>query len=378
MKKIPRLLLYFVFLFSSFGVLYAASPDEGEKSALTLRANALQKESVRESLKYLTSHIHLAKNDSEKRSILYYTATLQETLGQFVAAAASYASAAAIDADNAQGMPAASNAELYLFAARSSLEACDFQSADSYLDAPPVNSSTDAALIARKRLLSAWSALCKAADYREAKGVVANLEEFVQDDQLADIRCEVLFTLWYVTEEQKWKDLLKKDFPRSPEAAITDGKGVVMAMPFWYFMPRASLSSSAATAVSPEPSAAVQKKEEARIPEGKTVAIQKEPVPVSPPEKKASVSEASGLAEASVGEEKKPGRVREQIGFFRKQENAQKLVERAAASGFTAYYYSEKRSSGTEYYIVVVDEDESGSMGKKLRNAGFDCYPIRD
>ncbi len=345
MEKIVRVLLVFMLLSSPCIPLYAASPDEGEKSALTLRANALQKENVRESLRYLTSHIDLAKNDSERRSILYYTATLQESLGQFVAASSSYATAASIEAENAQGMPAASNAELYLYAARSSLEACDFQSADSYLDASPVNSSTDGRLIARKRLLSAWSALCKASDYNEAKGVVANLEEFVEDGKLADIRCNVLFTLWYVTEDGKWRDILKRDYPRSPEAAIASGNGVVMAMPFWYFMPRSSLYGGTADRQEMRPAAG---------PEQTATQPALEPAPA------------------------KPASVREQIGFFRERENAQKLVDRAAQSGFTAYYYSEVRSSGTEYYIVVVDEDEGGTMGKKLRNAGFDCYPVKE
>lgn len=335
MEKILRVLLLFIFISSPCTILFAASAEEGEKSALTLRANALQKENVKESLKYLTGHIQLAKNDSERRSIIYYTATLQEALGQYVAAASTYAQAASIDAENAPGMPAASNAELFLYAARSSLEACDFQSADSYLDASPVNSSTDARLIAQKRLLSAWSALCKAEDYREAKGVIANLEEFVDDGKLKDIRCEVLFTLWYVTEDKKWNTLLQQEYPHSPEASIANGDGVVMALPFWYFMPRASLNGGAA------------------------VAIQ---------------SSTAGTAAAKG----KNASVREQIGFFRERENAQKLVDRAAKSGFEAYYYSEMRPSGTEYYVVVVDEDERGSMGNKLRNAGFDCYPIKD
>lgn len=389
MKTILRLLLCCLCTVSLVLPLAAASADEGEKSALTLRANALQKESVRESLKYLTSHIQLAKNDAEKRSILYYTATLQETLGQFVAAAATYAQAAAINADNAQGMPAASNAELYLYAARSSLEACDFQSADSYLDASPVNSSTDKTLIARKRLLSAWSALCKAGDYREVKGVVANLEEFAGDGQLADIRCEVLFTLWYVTEDEQWRSLLKKDYPHRPETAIAEGSGSVMAMPFWYFMPRASLAADGTASGSAAVSAAVP------------AASVQDPQGTAPKAEAASGSPSAGTAvggrsaggaavtgpaadgpaaaeAAAAGAGKKPARVREQIGFFRKLENAEKLVERAAKSGFTAYYYTELRSSGTEYYIVVVDEDEGGSMGNKLRNAGFDCYPIKN
>lgn len=340
MEKILRLLLLLILISSPVTLLHAAGADEGEKSALTLRANALQKGDVRESLKYLTSNIHLAKNDSERRSILYYTATLQEALGQYVAAASTYAQAASIDAENAPGMPAASNAELFLYAARSSLEACDFQNADSYLDASPVNSSQDTKLIAQKRLLSAWSALCKAEDYKEAKGVIANLEEFEADEKLKDIRCKVLFTLWYVTEEKKWSVLLQQDYPHSPEASIASGNGVVMALPFWYFMPRPSLGDSAA---------AVQDKD--------------------------SESRKAGASKTATG---KNASVREQIGFFRELENAQKLIERAAKSGFEAYYYSEMRPSGTEYYIVVVDEDELGSMGKKLRSAGFDCYPIKD
>ena len=361
MKKILRFLLIVVLLSSPRMPLHAASADEGEKSALTLRANALQKENVRESLKYLTSHLHLAKNDIEKRSVLYYTACLQETLGQFVAAASSYAQAAAIEADNAQGMPAASNAELYLYAARSSLEACDFQGADSYLDAAPVNSSTDERLIAQKRLLSAWSALCKAGDYKEAKGVVANLEEFEQNPSLKDIRCEVLFTLWYITDDSKWSEILTKDYPHSPEASIAGGNGVVMAMPFWYFMPRAALYDNDGI-----PGNAMAEKQESSPAQAKVP----EPAPAS--------KQAAPISNTASRESPKPSSVREQIGFFREKENAQKLIERAAASGFSAYYYTETRPSGIEYYVVVVDEDEGGSMGKKLRTAGFDCYPIKD
>lgn len=360
MEKILRLLLIIGLFFSPCMTVHAASADEGEKSALTLRANALQKENVRESLKYLTSHLHLAKNDAEKRSVLYYTACLQETLGQFVAAASTYAQAAAIEADNAQGMPAASNAELYLYAAQSSLEACDFQGADSYLDAPPVNSTTEERLIARKRLLSAWSALCKAGDYKEAKGVVANLEEFEQDAKLKDIRCEVLFTLWYITDDSKWSTMLMKDYPHSPEASIAGGKGVVMAMPFWYFMPRASLYNAGGTSSKTVADVAERKE----IPSAQS----------QPPAEK----QTAPVSQAVPGESRKPSSVREQIGFFRDKENAQKLIARASASGFDAYYYTETRPSGIEYYVVVVDEDESGSMGKKLRNAGFDCYPIKD
>ena len=28
------------------------------------------------------------------------------------------------------------------------------------------------------------------------------------------------------------------------------------------------------------------------------------------------------------------------------------------------------------YYAVVVDENAEGTMGQKLKNAGFECYPV--
>jgi cell division septation protein DedD len=75
--------------------------------------------------------------------------------------------------------------------------------------------------------------------------------------------------------------------------------------------------------------------------------------------------------------ETKPAKkVRQQLGLFRNQKNAEDLVKSAKAKGFKAYSYSEVRPSGTTYYIVVVDENAEGTMGKQLRNAGFDCYPV--
>ena len=68
--------------------------------------------------------------------------------------------------------------------------------------------------------------------------------------------------------------------------------------------------------------------------------------------------------------------MREQLGLFRNKENADILIKDLKAKGFTGYSYTETRASGTTYYIVVVDENKDGTMGKKLRAAGFDCYPV--
>ena len=72
---------------------------------------------------------------------------------------------------------------------------------------------------------------------------------------------------------------------------------------------------------------------------------------------------------------KRPGK-KQQLGLFRVKANADECVRMARNSGFDAYCYAETRASGTSYYVVAVDEDEAGSVGKRLKALGIDCYAI--
>ena len=67
---------------------------------------------------------------------------------------------------------------------------------------------------------------------------------------------------------------------------------------------------------------------------------------------------------------------RQQLGLFRDESNAAALISRLEKKGFNAYSYPDKRSSGTVYYVVVVDDDSAGSVGHRLRESGFECYPV--
>ena len=64
-----------------------------------------------------------------------------------------------------------------------------------------------------------------------------------------------------------------------------------------------------------------------------------------------------------------------QLGLFREKANADRLVAALKDKGFTAAVTTETRASGTTYYIVAVDETD-GSIGDKLRTAGFEFYPL--
>ncbi len=356
------LLSIFVFanLLLNAQVVYAGSPDEGAKSALTLQANALLKDDVQESLKYLTTHVGLAIDNKERRSILYYTASIQEQLGRYAEAALTYAEAAGIDEDDARGMPKATNAQLYLFAARSSLEACDFEAADMYLDTLVLNSSKDKDIIATKRLYGAWCTLCKAQNYEESKGIISRLKQFSDEDSMESVRRQILFTLWFVTGENQYAKDLKRKYSSSPEAAVIDGRSEIIGMPFWYFMPRASLED--------------ENFEVSKTAYESTSGSSGDNVSSDLENKNTAVSVSS----ENVSSDKKTvkSKVRQQLGLFREMENAQKLIDKVKKSGFNAYYYTEVRSSGTSYIIVVVDENAAGTMGDKLKAAGFDCYPV--
>ncbi|MCR5762616.1 MAG: SPOR domain-containing protein [Treponema sp.] len=358
MRKLSAVILFCFIVLS----VHAGSMDTGAKSAMTLRANALLKDDVQQSLSYLTSHIVLASSERERRSILYYTGTLQELLGYYAEAAVSYADAAAINEEDAKGMPKATNEQLYLYAARASLGAGDFVSADKYLDSLPVIYSKETSIIAQKRLYSAWSALCKAEDFNETKGVIANLESFAEDSSMKSVRSTVLFTLWYLTNDKSYADSLKKDYPLSPEVSIINGKNQVMTIPFWYFVPRASAADA-----NPASEAASFKSEAESI------------KPVSDvPENEISKNEVS-KAEEKKSSEVSPAvhsRKKQQTGFFKIKENADKLISRLDSAGFEGYILTETRSDGEIRYLVVVDENESLTMGKKLKAAGFDCYMI--
>ncbi len=358
MRKLSAVVL--LLCITSF--VHAGSMDTGAKSALTLRANALLKDDVQQSLSYLTSHIVLASSEKERRSILYYTGTLQEQLGYYAEAAVSYADAAAIEEEDAKGMPKATNAQLYLYAARASLGAGDFVSADKYLDALPVIYSKDSLIIALKRLYSAWSSLCKAEDFHEAKGVIANLDAFAKDDSMKSVRATVLFTLWYLTNDASYADALRQDFPSSPEVSIIDGKNQIMTIPFWYFVPRASATEKDGEQSFDWNDPAVEA--------SKQLAAEQEKQKRDESQHAAS-EEITAAPSALIHPKKK-----QQTGFFKVKENADKLVLKLEAAGFDGYIVTEIRSDGETRYLVVVDENETLSMGKKLKAAGFDCYMI--
>ena len=306
-------------------------------------AEIIKKETVLDSIDYLKHNLDFADTAADTRSLLYYTGTLQEQLGLYTDAGNSYAKAAGIAAHDASNMPKVTSEQLVLNAVRANLCAGNWETADSYLNSAVRNSKNET-ISATVKLYSVWSELCKASSVPGAdiSDSLELLKAYSSMHSMKSVKAQVLFTLWHLTSARIYADELNREFPLSPESSVANGKSQIMRVPFWYFVPKENSASSSQN----------------RYTENSKV-----------PAKDSSVQPEISLSQ------KHPGK-KQQLGLFKKKENADDCIRKAKEKGFDAYCYTETRSSGTTYFIVAVDENSSMTMGQKLKNAGIDCYTI--
>lgn len=328
MKRIPALILAIL-------TLSQAVFPQAKKSAETLKNESLKQDSIQDAITYLKNNTSSAETPSDTRSIIYYTGTLQELLGLYSEASASYVRAAAIKAQDAKNMPKVSSEQIVIDAIRASLSSGDWENAQNYLNSA-VKFSKDEKILAHVNLYSVWCTLCKAQTIADTKDSIELLKAYKSMSSMKPVRPQVLVTLWHLTGNDSYAQELKRDFPTSPETAIVQGKAEIMSVPFWYFVPRGENKSVQAPA-------------------------------------KASENTTTTNTTA-----KKPAERKLQLGLFKNQKNASDLMDKLKSKGFASYTITKKgEETGTTYYIVIVDDTSSGTTEKQLKSAGFDCYPIK-
>ena len=335
--------------FMTFSLFFAKWPVSAQTAADVSKRSA-EKSTALESIEYIKKQSAEMKNFAEKRSLLAFLGSLQEQLGLYSDACSSYSQAAAIAAQDAAGMPKWSNEELILFAVRSALSAGDYEAADNYLSTS-VKDSTNEDITSYVKLYKQWSLLCRAQSVEDTIEPVAILQAYTSLASMLDVRPAIYLTLWYVTGKEEWATKLKAEFPLSPEAYIAKGNIQLLPAPFWYFVPKNGVQMLTA--------------------EGTMIKT----IPAA--EETASNKTSSGKQPVAAVAEIKDYTVKEQLGLFREEKNAKALVETLSKKGFTAHIMSETKPSGNKYYIVFVGDDDNYTIGKKLKAAGFDCYPIK-
>lgn len=334
MKNLIALVLFFMLPLSFFAQ---------ELTAKKITETAVAKENPQEAAEYIKSQLAAVSVPAEKRALYAFLGSLFESMALYDEAKNSYAAAAGIAAGDAAGMPKKSSEMLVIDAVRCALSAGDGDVALQFLNSA-VRNSKDESIQAQIKLYEQWAALCNAENADDIAEPVSMLKAYADIPSMKSVNPSVLLTLWYVTGEADFGNRLVKKYPESAEAGIVTGKVQVMPSPFWYFVPRRKISLT-------QPSA-----------EEKTVSATE------------NGGGAQGEATAKADFSENP--VKQQLGLFRDKSNAEEFVRRLNEKNFKGYIQEETRSSGTTYYIVLVDENEDGSMGLKLKSAGFECYPV--
>jgi hypothetical protein len=193
--------------------------------------------------------------------------------------------------------------------------------------------------------------------FRTGNGTV--LASFLRNDEYADKRPSMLYTLWRVTGEEAYRIRLETEYPSSPEARIIRDAGQVLGAPtaMWLLLPgregvvlgeRAASAGSAEAGAGPAASPPV-----AAVPA---------PVPALP----AAVPSATAAA----------GSVVLQTGLFSGEENTRAMADRLQKAGFTALI-TRRRVNGTEYWAVGVSPGENmNDTILALKDAGFESFPV--
>ena len=337
MKKI----ISFLILVNLFFCLSAA-----ELTARFVTGEAVKKDSLEESLSYLKDQVARMNLPAEKRATYVFIATLEEQMALYDQAQKSYAQAASIAAGDAEGMPKKSNEEIVLDAIRCALSSGDYMTADSYLNSA-VRNTRNQKIQAYIKLYTQWSALCRAEKVDEIQEPLVMLQAYLKLDSMECLRPAIYLTLWYLTGDKSYSQQLASKYPKSPEAAIVKGDVQLLPTPFWFFVPKSGEAEQGTGSYADTPSSS------------------------------GTSSSAANETSSSQGQSSASSKTTKwQLGLFKTQSNAKLLVDELKSKGFEAYTTSETRASGTTYHIVLVNEDKSGNMADKLRNAGYDCYAV--
>ena len=337
MKKI----ISFLILVNLFFCLSAA-----ELTARFVTGEAVKKDSLEESLSYLKGQVAKMNLPAEKRATYVFIATLEEQMALYDQAQKSYAQAASIAAGDAEGMPKKSNEEIVLDAIRCALSSGDYMTADSYLNSA-VRNTRNQKIQAYIKLYTQWSALCRAEKVDDIQEPLVMLQAYLKLDSMECLRPAIYLTLWYLTGDKSYSQQLASKYPKSPEAAIVKGDVQLLPTPFWFFVPKSGEAEQGTGSYADTPSSS------------------------------GTSSSAANETSSSQGQSAASSKTTKwQLGLFKTQSNAKLLVDELKSKGFEAYTTSETRASGTTYHIVLVNEDKSGNMADKLRNAGYDCYAV--
>jgi len=180
----------------------------------------------------------------------------------------------------------------------------------------------------------------------EARFLIAQLEAFcsgdlqplaalANDTDFSEYHRLIYYTLWKIEQSPAWNALLTTYFPLSPEAKITASKALSAQTPLWILFPgRESL--------------------------GLTVPA---PTPATPAATPTPTPTAIGATVL-------------QTGLFSREENARALSEKINKAGFQSVVQTKQQNGGSYWAVYVPYGSDMNAMIRRLKDAGFDSFPV--
>jgi len=340
----------------AFSLLAASLAAQTADSVI---AEAISRKESEKVIAALESGARKLGEPASKRAVLRFLADYEERLALADRAADHYLEAASSGAGSR-------DEGLVLDAARCRLSLGDAERANALVSSVLL-ASFDDAVLARARVYAAWISLSSAEDPRPA---LSQIRSYADQPAFAAYEPALLFTLWWSDSDASAPARLLARHPASPEAAVARGEMGIAPISFWYLMPRDARSIAAFAA------------------KGSAKSVVSKSAPVSEPadtkvsgDTKASgddkaVADAKVSADALTSGDEHPRPTWHQLGFFRQRDYADELVAKLRAKGFEPIVRNEKRPSGTVYFAVLVPEDPRGEVGPRLKDAGFESFPL--
>ena len=310
-------------LLLGFSICFFTKPANAFAQNSSIIEKAAKTPSVESAISYIQSALPSVKEKAEQIELFIFLGRLQQQSAMYKEAYESYSAAIALDTT----VP---NAQVRLDAALCSMALGEIETAESVLDTILAAESKDAEYIEatnRAKIYAVWCGALKVQSFNQLERPVTLFQSFLQDEKMAMQRPCLLLSLWWLTGQVEYAEILQKEFPHSTEALVSAGTVQVMALPYWFFVLRS----------------------------GQNIFAEER------------------LENNSSNEDSKM--IYQQVGLYRDEANAQNCMARLRDAGFEPILTKQTKASGNTYAIVLVKETD-GTVAQKLRNAGFECYPV--
>ena len=350
-----------------------AEPSEPalQPAVQTLAQKAFAQKTEADVRQFFEKNLATLPNAQAKVQALTLLADYEQHNGNYSNAADCYRQAAGFDTTDKK-------TALLLDAVRALLCGGSMDSAHSLLSeiAAALPVSDEDPYYRRAAVYDTWRLLAE----DRADRAVPLITAYTKKKAFSEYHPALLFTLWWVNGDEDAKQRLLKDYPAGMEAAAVNGTVTVQPSTFWYLMPRSGFAQkpSAGSAVS---KTSTSSKTSAS---SETAKASKQPNAASKPETaaktKASSAQSSKIAaqsaKADAGYEAQAKAAYYQLGFYKTKKYAEALAADLQKKHFTPIIKEEMRPSGTVYFAVLVKENAAGDMGLRLKDAGYEAFPI--